>query len=455
MVQGLAIEEVRLLTCNAVTISAVLSLILLLFPGNQPQIIELFPWIESGDFHATWSLRIDSLTRVMMFVVTSVSAAIHWYSIGYMEHDPHKPRFMAYLSLFTFFMLSLVTANNFLQLYFGWEGVGLCSYLLINFWYHKKSANEAAIKAFLVNRVGDFGFALGIMGIYFLFGSIAFDTVFATVAEHSEQTMRFVGLQVPALPVICLLLFMGAMGKSAQGLGLHTWLPDAMEGPTPVSALIHAATMVTAGVFMVVRLSPIFEYAPAVLDVIMVIGGFTAFMAATIAITQFDIKRVIAYSTISQLGYMFCAIGASGYQIAMFHLYTHAFFKAILFLGAGSVIHAINHEQDMRKMGGLWRKMPWTYAMMWIGSLSLAGIPFFSGFYSKDLILEVVYSTHSPIGMLAFWLTLVTVPITAFYAWRLIFLTFHGTPSTHTDPQPLSQIHESPKIMLIPLGFLV
>lgn len=441
----------QLLPCSTMTLSAILSLILLLFSDDQGYVVDLLRWITSGDFQATWSLRIDALTLVMMFVVTSVSAAIHWYSIGYMEHDPHKSRFMAYLSLFTFFMLSLVTANNFVQLYFGWEGVGLCSYLLINFWYEKKSANDAAIKAFLVNRVGDFGFALGIMGIYLLFGSIEFDTVFASVEDQATETITFLGLQVPALSLVCLLLFMGAMGKSAQ-LGLHTWLPDAMEGPTPVSALIHAATMVTAGIFMVVRLSPLFEYTPGVLEFIMVIGALTAFMAATIALTQFDIKRVIAYSTMSQLGYMFCAIGASGYQIAIFHLYTHAFFKALLFLGAGSVIHAMSNEQDMRKMGGLWRKIPWTYAMMWIGSLALAGIPFFSGFYSKDLILEVVYSTHSPTGILAFWLILLTVPLTAFYSWRLIFLTFHGTPSH--DPHVASHIHESPKIMLIPLGFL-
>ena len=432
-------------TCGAVTLAAVFSFILLFQSTPESRVIQLSPWIVSGDLSVEWSLLIDRLTIVMMVVVTSVSAAVHWYSIGYMAHDPHKPRFMAYLSLFTFFMLALVTSNNFLQLYFGWEGVGLCSYLLINFWYEKPSANQASIKAFLVNRIGDFGFALGIMGLYLIFGSLSFETIFAQAAQEANTVVSFLGLEVHALTLVCLLLFMGAMGKSAQ-LGLHVWLPDAMEGPTPVSALIHAATMVTAGVFLIARASPLFEFAPIALNVILVIGSLTAFIAATIALTQFDIKRVIAYSTMSQLGYMFCAAATSAYQVAIFHLYTHAFFKALLFLGAGAVIHAFAGEQDMRKMGGVWKRIPITYTLMWIGSLALAGVPFLSGFYSKDAILEVLFVAHSPSAVFAYSLCLITVFLTAFYSWRLIFLTFHGLPFN-----PHSHVHEPSQVMLIPL----
>jgi NADH-quinone oxidoreductase subunit L len=348
-------------------------------------------------------------------------------------------------------MLMLVTADNFVQMYFGWEGVGLASYLLINFWYEKPSANNASIKAFIVNRVGDFGFALGIMAIFYLFGSVHFDTVFAAAAQKAGQTMNFLGFDLDALTVACLLLFMGAMGKSAQ-LGLHTWLPDAMEGPTPVSALIHAATMVTAGVFMVARLSPIFEYAPIALNVIAIVGASTAFVAATIGLTQYDIKRVIAYSTMSQLGYMFFALGVSAYSAAMFHLMTHAFFKALLFLGAGSVIHAMSDEQDIRKMGGIWRLIPLTYALMWIGSLALAGIPFFAGYYSKDMILEAAYAAHSGVGAYAFWLGIAAAMMTAFYSWRLIILTFHGRP--RANDRVMAHVHESPPIMTVPLAVL-
>jgi NADH-quinone oxidoreductase subunit L len=387
----------------------------------------------------------------MLIVVNGVSSMVHVYSIGYMSHDHHKPRFMAYLSLFTFFMLMLVTADNFVQMYFGWEGVGVASYLLINFWYEKPSANNASMKAFIVNRVGDFGFALGIMAIFYLFGSVHFDTVFAAAAGKAGQTMNFLGFNLDALTVACLLLFMGAMGKSAQ-LGLHTWLPDAMEGPTPVSALIHAATMVTAGVFMVARLSPIFEYAPLALNVIAIVGASTAFVAATIGLTQYDIKRVIAYSTMSQLGYMFFALGVSAYSAAMFHLMTHAFFKALLFLGAGSVIHAMSDEQDIRKMGGIWRLIPITYAMMWIGSLALAGIPFFAGYYSKDMILEAAYAAHSGVGAYAFWLGIAAALMTAFYSWRLIILTFHGRP--RANDRVMAHVHESPAIMTVPLAVL-
>ena len=440
----------QLITCSAITLSAFLS-ILMFFFGPEVQVITLFTWIHSGSFEAIWAIRIDTLTMVMMVVVTIVSAAVHWYSIGYMMHDPHKPRFMSYLSLFTFFMLLLITANDFIQLYVGWEGVGLCSYLLINFWYDKPTANNAAIKAFIVNRVGDFGFALGIMAIYFLFETVAFDSVFDATPDKAHTTFSFLGLESHALTVICLLLFMGAMGKSAQ-LGLHTWLPDAMEGPTPVSALIHAATMVTAGIFMVVRLSPLFEYAPIALDTIAIVGALTAFIAATIGLTQFDLKRIIAYSTMSQLGYMFFAVGVSAYPAAIFHLYTHGFFKALLFLGAGSVIHALSNEQDIRKMGGIWQQIPITYAMMWIGSLALAGIPFFSGFYSKDAILEAAYMAQTDVGLFAFWLGLITVPLTAFYSWRLLFMTFHGTP--RADEHVMAHIHESPRMMTIPLAVL-
>ncbi|UEM05863.1 NADH-quinone oxidoreductase subunit L [Skermanella rosea] len=443
----------QIVTSGAVCVSALISIWLFVdvaLNGNA-RTVELMTWIDSGTFEVSWALKFDTLTAVMLIVVNVVSSMVHVYSIGYMSHDHHKPRFMAYLSLFTFFMLMLVTADNFVQMYFGWEGVGLASYLLINFWYEKPSANAASMKAFIVNRVGDFGFALGIMAIFFLFGSVHFDTVFAAAPQMAGHSINFLGFDLDALTVACLLLFMGAMGKSAQ-LGLHTWLPDAMEGPTPVSALIHAATMVTAGVFMVARLSPIFEYAPIALNVIAVVGASTAFVAATIGLTQFDIKRVIAYSTMSQLGYMFFALGVSAYSAAMFHLMTHAFFKALLFLGAGSVIHAMSDEQDMRKMGGIWRLIPVTYAMMWIGSLALAGIPFFAGYYSKDIILEAAYAAHSGVGTYAFWLGIAAALMTAFYSWRLIIMTFHGKPQA--NDRVMAHVHESPLIMTIPLGVL-
>jgi NADH-quinone oxidoreductase subunit L len=443
----------QIVTCGAVLVSALLSIWLFVDVAlhGHARTIELMTWIDSGTFEVSWALKFDTMTAVMLIVVNVVSSMVHVYSVGYMSHDHHKPRFMAYLSLFTFFMLMLVTADNFVQMYFGWEGVGLASYLLINFWYEKPSANNASIKAFIVNRVGDFGFALGIMAIFYLFGSVHFDTVFAAAAQKAGQTMNFLGFDLDALTVACLLLFMGAMGKSAQ-LGLHTWLPDAMEGPTPVSALIHAATMVTAGVFMVARLSPIFEYAPIALNVIAIVGASTAFVAATIGLTQYDIKRVIAYSTMSQLGYMFFALGVSAYSAAMFHLMTHAFFKALLFLGAGSVIHAMSDEQDIRKMGGIWRLIPLTYALMWIGSLALAGIPFFAGYYSKDMILEAAYAAHSGVGAYAFWLGIAAAMMTAFYSWRLIILTFHGRP--RANDRVMAHVHESPPIMTVPLAVL-
>ena len=418
--------------------------------GHSPGLGELI-WIDSGTFEVSWKLRFDTLTAVMVLVVTTVSFVIHVYSIGYMAHDPHIPRFFAYLNLFTFAMLMLVSADNFLQLYFGWEGVGLCSYLLIGFWYTRPAANAAAIKAFIVNRVGDVGFALGILAIFFTFEAVTFDTVFAAAPNFVDTSIEFLGARIDTLTLICLLLFLGAMGKSAQ-LGLHTWLPDAMEGPTPVSALIHAATMVTAGVFMLARLSPLFEYAPAALAVVAVIGASTAFVTATIALCQTDIKRVIAYSTCSQLGYMFFAIGVSAYGAAIFHLMTHAFFKALLFLGAGSVIHAMSAEQDMRKMGGLWKLIPLTYVVMWVGSLALAGIPFFAGYFSKDIILESAFAAGGGVGFYAFGLGIATAILTAFYAWRLILMTFHGAP--RADEKVMAHVHESPKVMTIPLVLL-
>ncbi len=418
--------------------------------GHTPGLGELI-WIDSGTFEVSWKLRFDTLTAVMVLVVTTVSFVIHVYSIGYMAHDPHIPRFFAYLNLFTFAMLMLVSADNFLQLYFGWEGVGLCSYLLIGFWYTRPAANAAAIKAFIVNRVGDVGFALGILAIFFTFEAVTFDTVFAAAPNFVDTSIEFLGARIDTLTLICLLLFLGAMGKSAQ-LGLHTWLPDAMEGPTPVSALIHAATMVTAGVFMLARLSPLFEYAPAALAVVAVIGASTAFVTATIALCQTDIKRVIAYSTCSQLGYMFFAIGVSAYGAAIFHLMTHAFFKALLFLGAGSVIHAMSAEQDMRKMGGLWKLIPLTYVVMWVGSLALAGIPFFAGYFSKDIILESAFAAGGGVGFYAFGLGIATAILTAFYAWRLILMTFHGAP--RADEKVMAHVHESPKVMTIPLVLL-
>ncbi|MEE2970930.1 MAG: NADH-quinone oxidoreductase subunit L [Pseudomonadota bacterium] len=440
----------QFVTCGALLASAVISVVMLfdVAVGGNPHTVELFAWMSSGKFEVLWALRFDQLTAVMMFVVTVVSAMVHVYSIGYMHHDPSIPRFMAYLSLFTFFMLMLVTSDNFVQMFFGWEGVGLCSYFLIGFWYDRPSANAAAIKAFLVNRVGDFGFALGIMGVFFIYEAVSFDKVFAATPELSKATIHFLGAEFHALTVLCILLFIGAMGKSAQ-LGLHTWLPDAMEGPTPVSALIHAATMVTAGVFMVARLSPMFEYSPVALSLVVIVGASTAFFAATIGLCQNDIKRVIAYSTCSQLGYMFFACGVSAYSAGIFHLTTHAFFKALLFLGAGSVIHAMSSEQDMRKMGGLWRLIPLTYTMMWVGSLALAGIPFFAGFYSKDMILESAFAAHTGLGLYAFWLGIAAAVMTAFYSWRLLIMTFHG--ESRADEKTLAHVHESPKSMTIPL----
>ncbi|CCQ73866.1 NADH-quinone oxidoreductase subunit L [Magnetospira sp. QH-2] len=416
--------------------------------GGNPVTIELFRWIQSGSMDVSWALKVDTLTAVMLIVVTTVSAMVHIYSIGYMHHDPDVPRFMAYLSFFTFCMLMLVTADNLLQMFFGWEGVGVASYLLIGFWYDKPSANAAAIKAFLVNRVGDFGFALGIFGTFLLFDTISLDAIFAAVPGKADTMLEVFGMEVHALTALCLLLFVGAMGKSAQ-LGLHTWLPDAMEGPTPVSALIHAATMVTAGVFMVARLSPMFEFSETALMVVTYVGAFTAFFAATVGLVQNDIKRVIAYSTCSQLGYMFFACGVSAYSAGIFHLMTHASFKALLFLGAGSVIHAMSDEQDMRRMGGIWKMVPMTYILMWIGSLALAGVPPFAGFFSKDMILESAWGAHSSVGNLAFWLGVAAAFMTAFYSMRLLMMTFHGKP--RADETTMAHVHESPKVMILPL----
>lgn len=443
----------QIVTCGLVGISALLSLPIfyaVAIQGNA-ETVPLFTWIQSGSLDVWWSLKFDTLTAVMVLVVTWVSFMVHVYSIGYMHHDPSIPRFFSYLSLFTFMMLMLVTADNLVQLFFGWEGVGLASYLLIGFWYERPSANAAAIKAFLVNRVGDFGFALGIFATFLLFDSVAFDAIFNAVPQHAETVVNLWGVEWHALTVIALLLFVGAMGKSAQ-IGLHTWLPDAMEGPTPVSALIHAATMVTAGVFMVARMSPLFEVSSTALAVVTLVGAFTAFFAATVGCVQNDIKRIIAYSTCSQLGYMFFAIGVGAYGAAIFHLMTHAFFKALLFLGAGSVIHAMSDEQDIRKMGGIWRHVKVSWAMMWIGSLALAGFPFFAGYYSKDMILEVAYAAHTPVGTFAFWLGIAAAFMTAFYSWRLLFLVFHGQP--RADEKVMAHIHESPPVMLLPLAVL-
>ena len=443
----------QLVTCLAMLGSAAAGVVLFVQValGGQEFVTPLFSFIDAGELQVDWALKFDTLSAVMVAMVTVVSAMIHIYSVGYMAEDPSIPRFMAYLSLFTFFMLALVTSENFVQLFFGWEGVGLVSYLLIGFWYDRPSANAAAIKAFVVNRVGDFGFALGIFAVFYVFRTLHFDEVFRAAPNQVSTTLNFLGWQVPALTVTCILLFVGAMGKSAQ-IGLHTWLPDAMEGPTPVSALIHAATMVTAGVFMVARLSPLFEYSPTALAVVVVIGGTTALFAATVGVTQTDIKRVIAYSTCSQLGYMFFAAGVSAYSAAIFHLATHAFFKALLFLGAGSVIHAMSGEQDMRKMGGLWRLIWITYILMWIGNLALAGIPPFAGYFSKDTILEAAWgawSSGNGIGLYGFVLGTFAAFLTAFYSWRLLFLTFHGEP--RADHDTMHHVHESPPVMILPL----
>ncbi len=415
------------------------------------KIIPLFQFIDSGTLQVDWSIRVDTLTAVMLVVVTGVSSLVHVYSIGYMHDDPQRPRFFAYLSLFTFAMLALVTSDSFVQLFFGWEGVGLASYLLIGFWYKKPSANAAAIKAFVVNRVGDVGFALGIMAIFFVFGSLDFSTVFEAAKGQAGKTFEFAGLQLDVMTTICLLLFMGAMGKSAQFL-LHTWLPDAMEGPTPVSALIHAATMVTAGVFLVCRCSPLFELSPVALQVVTIVGATTAFFAATVGLFQNDIKRVVAYSTCSQLGYMFFAAGVGAYQAAMFHLFTHAFFKALLFLGSGSVIHALQGEQDMRKMGGIYKMIPYTYLLMVIGTLALTGFPFLAGFWSKDAIIESAFAAHTGVGNFAFTMGIFAAAMTSFYSWRLIFMTFHG--KFRGDHHVLDHIHESPPVMMVPLVIL-
>ena len=443
----------EIVTSLLVIISAALS-ILLFWNGIQNNTYgnyKIFEWISSGNFIANWSINIDPLSSIMLVVVTFVSALVHIYSIGYMSHDPHKPRFMSYLSLFTFSMLVLVVSDNFLQLFFGWEGVGLCSYLLIGFWYKKESANNAAIKAFIVNRVGDFGLAIGIFLIFFYFGTINFKEVFDLAPQFLEKKIVFFGFESSLITLICLFLFIGAMGKSAQFL-LHTWLPDAMEGPTPVSALIHAATMVTAGVFLVVRCSPLFEYSQTALNLVTIVGMITAIFAASVALVQNDIKKIVAYSTCSQLGYMFFAAGVGAYHVAMFHLFTHAFFKALLFLGSGSVIHAFKDEQDIRNMGGVRKKLPYTYIFMLIGTLALTGFPFLSGFYSKDAIIEFAYLRNSTLGNYAATIGIFTAFLTSIYSWRLIFKTFHGP--YNNKKVLINETHESPIIMLAPLLLL-
>ncbi len=443
----------QVVTSGLLVVSALLSVIAFFdvaLGGNSYRIL-VADWIYSGDLAIDWALKIDTLTAVMLVVVTGVSSIVHIYSIGYMSHDPHNPRFFAYLSLFTFAMLMLVTADNLVQMFFGWEGVGLASYLLIGFWYKKPSANAAAIKAFLVNRIGDFGFSLGIFAAFVLFNTVSLDAIFAGVAGAEGATFTFLSWELNAITTISILLFIGAMGKSAQ-LGLHTWLPDAMEGPTPVSALIHAATMVTAGVFLVVRMSPLFEYSETALTLVTVVGAATAFFAATVGLVQNDIKRVIAYSTCSQLGYMFFAAGVGAYGAAMFHLFTHAFFKALLFLGAGSVIHAMSDEQDMRNMGGLRTMIPATYILMIIGTIALTGFPFTAGYYSKDMIIEAAYASHSPGSQFAFLMGVSAALMTSFYSWRLIFMTFHGAP--RSSEEVISHVHESPKVMILPLVVL-
>ena len=443
----------EIITSLFVSISAILSFIIFYKVLNQDYTnnLNIFTWINSGTLNVSWSIDIDALSSVMLVVVTLVSSLVHIYSIGYMSDDPHKQRFMSYLSLFTFSMLMLVTSDNFLQLFFGWEGVGLCSYFLIGFWFRKESANAAAIKAFVVNRVGDFGFALGIFLIFYLFGTVNYDEVFELVPSIINNDLSFLGINVNAINLICVLLFIGAMGKSAQ-IFLHTWLPDAMEGPTPVSALIHAATMVTAGVFLVVRCSPIFEYSPLALNLVTIIGMSTAFFAATIALVQDDIKKIIAYSTCSQLGYMFFAAGVGAYNVAMFHLFTHAFFKALLFLGSGSVIHSFKNEQNINAMGGVWKKLPYTWALMVIGTLALTGFPFLSGFYSKDAIIEFAYLSGSATGYFAAGIGIFTAFLTSIYSWRLMFKTFHGNYNNKNIDS--SSMHESPLIMIIPLIIL-
>jgi len=456
------------ITSGFLVIAAVLSWIaffMVAFGEGEPFTVPVLRFIQAGSLSADWALRIDTLTVVMLVVVNTVSALVHVYSIGYMHHDPDRPRFFAYLSLFTFAMLALVTADNLIQMFFGWEGVGLASYLLIGFWYKKPSANAAAIKAFVVNRIGDFGFALGIFGVFVLFGTVSFDTIFTNAQTYvqsggADPVLNFLGYALDrssAMTAVCLLLFMGAMGKSAQ-VPLHTWLPDAMEGPTPVSALIHAATMVTAGVFMLARLSPLFELSHTALTFVTFIGAITAFFAATVGLVQNDIKRVIAYSTCSQLGYMFVALGVGAYGVAIFHLFTHAFFKALLFLGSGSVIHAVSDEQDMRKMGGLRKLIPTTYWMMVIGTLALTGVGIpatiigTAGFFSKDAIIEAAFMGENAFAGFACVLLVIAAAFTSFYSWRLIFMTFHGEPRASHDV--MHHVHESPPVMLVPLFIL-
>ncbi len=464
----------ELVTTGLLMASAVMSWIVFIHTGfgEGGRTLVLGNWFTSGTLSVDWAFRVDTLTAVMLVVVNSVSALVHLYSIGYMHEDPARPRFFAYLSLFTFAMLMLVTSDNLVQMFFGWEGVGLASYLLIGFWYEKPTAVAAAMKAFIVNRVGDFGFAFGIFVVFVLTGSVSYDAVFARIGDLSALKVDFLGIDWDAMTIICLLLFVGAMGKSAQFL-LHTWLPDAMEGPTPVSALIHAATMVTAGVFMVARLSPLFEASPSAMNVVMFVGATTAFFAATIGLVQNDIKRVIAYSTCSQLGYMFVALGSGAYGAGIFHLFTHAFFKALLFLGAGSVIHAMHHEQDIRKMGGLFKKIPLTGTMMAIGTLALTGFPLTAGFFSKDAIIEAAFASHSPVQSYAFILLVLAAGMTSFYSWRLFFMTFMGKPRWGRDDHAHDhdhhahahgdhdhghghshEPHESPLVMTLPLILL-
>ena len=445
--------------CQAVTIGCmalasvcgVTAFVTLVYGGGSPGVVSLGDWIQAGSFHTQWALRYDTLSAVMVAMVTFIATLIHIYSIGYMSHDRSIWRFFSYLSLFTFAMLMLVTADNLLQLFFGWEGVGLASYLLIGFWYDRPKACAAAMKAFIVNRVGDLGFAVGIALVYATFGSIDFTTIFAAVPAHQGDMYQVFDVSWRSFEVIGVLLFIGAMGKSAQ-LGLHVWLPDAMEGPTPVSALIHAATMVTAGVFLMARMSPLLDFAPGALEIVTIVGASTALFAATVGCVQTDIKRIIAYSTCSQLGYMFIAAGVGAYQASMFHLLTHAFFKALLFLGAGSVIHAMSDEQDIRRMGGIWKLIPLTYAVMWIGNLALSGIPPFAGYFSKDAILEAAWASHAGYAHYGFWCGLVAAFLTAFYSWRLLILTFHGKP--RADAHTMAHVHESPAVMTVPLILL-
>ncbi|APH54591.1 NADH-quinone oxidoreductase chain L [Granulibacter bethesdensis] len=448
-----AAQVVTIALMIAAAICGSLSLYTLLSspPGSLPDVVRVSDWIQAGDLHVNWALRYDTLSAVMVAMVTFVATLIHVYSTGYMAHDSlPNYRFFSYLSLFTFAMLMLVTADNLLQLFFGWEGVGLASYLLIGYWYYKDSANAAAMKAFIVNRVGDLFFAVGIALVFWTFGSIEFSAIFGTVSQHVNDHYHLFGTDPRTFEVIGFLLFIGAMGKSAQ-IGLHVWLPDAMEGPTPVSALIHAATMVTAGVFLMARMSPLLEFAPDAKTFIVLIGGTTALFAATIGCAQNDIKKVIAYSTCSQLGYMFVAAGVGAYEVSVFHLITHAFFKALLFLGAGSVIHAMSDEQDMRKMGGIWKMIPFTYAVMWIGNLALAGIPPFAGFYSKDAILEAAWA-QGGVGFYGYVCGTLAAFLTAFYSWRLTIMTFHGKP--RADHHTMEHVHESPLVMLAPLALL-